>query len=164
MRGLELYESNVRRELQKHYARSIIEAQRRIKARSKRKHEADEDSVLLQRVAEKYSQYARDRAFQIAARDEMDSRRVHEEAQPQLQVEPKAQLRMPPLIENHPPSKKQCLHHSKPQPTSPEYFSTQANNKLQRGAPQQPFLGQGCQHNVNQPIWRHLDNPNNPIT
>ena len=97
MRGLEIFASNVRRDLQKHYAKSVIEAQRRIKAVKKRKRkrseiDGEDESVLLQRVATKYSQYARDRAFQIAARDEADSRRLYEES----------------LLSSTPPSKKQC--------------------------------------------------------
>ena len=78
MRGLELFASGVRRELQKHYAKSIIEAQRRIKASNNRR-KREEDSILLQQVAEKYSQYARERAVQAAARDEVDCRRLHDE-------------------------------------------------------------------------------------
>lgn len=121
MRGLEIYASKVRRDLQKHYARSIIEAQRRIKARTKRKRSEAEDSVLLQQVAEKYSQYARDRAYQIAKRDEVDSHRVHEEAPlPQCTRDSgipstkkpcpsQTQARIVQQGTHLPPSKRQCL-------------------------------------------------------
>lgn len=120
MRGLELYASNVRRALQKHYSQSIIEAQRRIKL-AKRKRE--EDSVLLQRLAEKFSQYAKDRAQEVAARDEVDSRRLHEEG-----------------IGNEPLAKKQSCQHTKPraqpfqEPSKPPPSETRESQHSQGAA------------------------------
>ncbi|CAB9509351.1 expressed unknown protein [Seminavis robusta] len=79
-RGLEIFLSKVRKDLQRHYARTVLEAQRRIKqTRRLRVDLADtrDDDVMLRGVAEKYSEYARDRAHQIALRDQDDSRRLN---------------------------------------------------------------------------------------
>jgi hypothetical protein len=83
LRGLEIFLSNVRKDLQKHFARSILEAQRRIKMAKVAVADVDvvegreDDDVLLRNVAEKYSQYARDRAYQIAVKDRDECRSLN---------------------------------------------------------------------------------------
>ena len=79
-RGLEIFLSKVRKELQKHYARTVLEAQRRIRHRKRQRTdvvEAQDDDALLRSVAEKYSEYARERAHQIAVRDQDDCRQIN---------------------------------------------------------------------------------------
>ena len=81
-RGLEMFMSRTRKELQSHFVRTIIETQRRIK-RHQRKRERSKDgksipeeevSLMIQKTAVTYSQYARDRAHQVAIQDAIDSR------------------------------------------------------------------------------------------
>ena len=109
-RGLEIFLSRTRRELQKHFVRTIVETQRRIKKRKQKQQQKTngksppegEDAVLLQTLAAKYSQYARDRASEVALRDEIESRLFHKEEPlpPKKPSAPKRRLStsLPPSI------------------------------------------------------------------
>ena len=87
IRGLEMFMSRTRKELQRHFIRTILETQRRIKKHQrKQKHvkhrksiPEEEGSLMLQKTAAKYSEYARDRAKEVASRDAIDSRLYQQE-------------------------------------------------------------------------------------
>lgn len=86
-RGLEMFMSRTRKDLQRHFIRTILETQRRIK-KHQRKHKhtkqgksipAEEGSLMLQKTAAKYSEYARVRAKEVATRDALESRLYQQE-------------------------------------------------------------------------------------
>jgi hypothetical protein len=81
LRGLEYFQSNARRELRKQFVSGVIETQRILRhmKRSQGEVNGQDPATLLQEVAEKYSQYARDRAHAIAVHDARDARSVHDE-------------------------------------------------------------------------------------
>jgi len=82
MRGLEIFQSKTRRELQRYFIRTVLDYQNVIKQQKQEgcTSGCEDDSLLLQQASEQFSQYAKDMAIREAIRDAEDSVRINQDA------------------------------------------------------------------------------------